>query len=201
MSPGSAHTTRERTAGGGVRDRLLDAAYAEVVAGRWPRMRMADIAAAAGVSRQTLYNEFGSKEGLLQAVVVREAGGFLDGVMHILTGHEGGVAHAVSASTRWALRATADDPLLRALVAGDDGLLPVLTTRAEPLHIELGRRMTDYLRRRRPDLGDRAEAIAEVAIRLTLSYVVLPTDPDLAAERVEAAVHGMFVAARERARS
>ncbi len=157
---------------------------------------MADIAAAADVSRQTLYNEFGSKEGLLQSVVVREAGGFLDGVMRILNGHEGEPSGAVSEATRWILNAAADTPLIRAIITGDDELLPVLTTRADPLHVELGERMTDYLRRRWPVLGDRAEAIAEVALRLTLSYVLLPTDPDRAGERVELVVRSMLQACR-----
>ncbi|MUL39876.1 TetR/AcrR family transcriptional regulator [Streptomonospora sp. PA3] len=185
----------------GTRTRLLDAAYVEVVAGRWPRMRMADIAASAGVSRQTLYNEFGSKEGLLQAVVVREAGRFLDGVVDILSGSTGDPAHAVAEAARWTLTASADDPLLGAIITGDSELLPVLTTRAEPLHVELGSRMTGYLRERLPGIGaEQAAAVAEVALRLTLSYVLLPTDQATAARRVELAVHSMLGAVREGAR-
>ncbi|QBI52659.1 TetR/AcrR family transcriptional regulator [Streptomonospora litoralis] len=185
----------------GTRGRLLDAAYVEVVGGRWGRMRMADIAATAGVSRQTLYNEFGSKEGLLQAVVVREGGRFLDGVMDILTDTAGEPAHAVAEAARWTLAASADDPLLSAIITGDTELLPVLTTRAEPLYVELGARMTGYLRGSLPDIGaDRAAAVAEVALRLTLSYVLLPTDPHQAAERVELAVHSMIGAVRGPAR-
>ncbi len=41
------------------RDALLDAAYDAVVNGDWARTRMLDVARVAGVSRQTLYNEFG----------------------------------------------------------------------------------------------------------------------------------------------
>ena len=41
---------------------------------------MVDVAAAAGVSRQTLYNEFGSKDGLARALVRREADAYLAGV-------------------------------------------------------------------------------------------------------------------------
>ncbi|MFC4560423.1 TetR/AcrR family transcriptional regulator [Nocardiopsis mangrovi] len=191
-APGEAAGSDGAAAGGGVRGRLIDAAYTGVVAGHWSRMRMADIAADAGVSRQTLYNEFGSKEGLLQAVVVREANGFLDGVMDILTGHDDHVPGAVGAATRWTLRATAGNPLWRAIITGDAAMLPVLTTRAEPLHVELGKRMTGHLRATHPDLGGHAEAIAEVALRLTMSYILLPTDPDQAADRVEMAVSGMF---------
>ncbi|MEK8172529.1 TetR/AcrR family transcriptional regulator [Streptomyces sp. M19] len=51
---------------------------------------MVDVAAAAGVSRQTLYNEFGSKEGLARALVRREADAYLSGVEEALvTGARG----------------------------------------------------------------------------------------------------------------
>ncbi|MFP8963472.1 TetR family transcriptional regulator, partial [Streptomyces nanhaiensis] len=39
---------------------------------------MVEVAAAAGFSRQTLYSEFGSKEGLGTALVARELEAFLD---------------------------------------------------------------------------------------------------------------------------
>ncbi|GAA3751367.1 AcrR family transcriptional regulator [Spinactinospora alkalitolerans] len=181
----------------GVRDRLIDAAYSEIVSGHWARMRMADIASAAGVSRQTLYNEFGTKEGLLQAVVLREAEAFLDRVMEILTDHDAEPARAVGQAARWTLTASGQNLLLRAIITGDTGLLPVLTTRAEPLQEALGERMTAFLLERRPELGERAAAIAEVSLRLTISYVLLPIDTDQAVQRVELAVHSMFLAARE----
>ncbi|MCW2549661.1 MAG: hypothetical protein JWN96_4121, partial [Mycobacterium sp.] len=39
-----------------------------MVAGDWERMPLAELAARAKVSRQTLYKEFGSKDGLAQAL-------------------------------------------------------------------------------------------------------------------------------------
>ena len=56
------------------RESLLDAAYTALVRRPWSAVRMVDVAAAAGVSRQTLYNEFGSKDGLVQALLAREPG-------------------------------------------------------------------------------------------------------------------------------
>ncbi|TQN30505.1 TetR family transcriptional regulator [Haloactinospora alba] len=194
MNPTRANTPNAAAESSGVRERLLDAAYTEVVAGRWPRMRMADIAAEAGVSRQTLYNAFGTKEGLLQAVVVREADAFLDGVMELLTNHAGDPVQAVSQATHWTLASSRENPLLRAIITGDEKLLPVLTTRAEPLHVALGERIAAFLRRNWPELGERADAVAEVSLRLTLSYVLLPTEAGQAAERVRFAVHSMFTA-------
>src|SRR4051812_47333613 len=54
------------------RESLLDAAYTALARRAWSAVRMVDVAAVAGVSRQTLYNEFGSKEGLARALVRRE---------------------------------------------------------------------------------------------------------------------------------
>src|SRR5690606_11757664 len=59
------------------RDVLLDRA-AEVTCGPgWSTITMAKLADAAGVSRQTVYNEFGSKSGLAEALVMRELRRFL----------------------------------------------------------------------------------------------------------------------------
>ena len=46
----------------------------------WAEITMGDIAAAAGVSRQTLYKEFGSREAFAQAFVMREVDRFLAAV-------------------------------------------------------------------------------------------------------------------------
>ncbi|WP_418959038.1 TetR/AcrR family transcriptional regulator [Streptomyces tritici] len=66
------------------REALLDAALAALGRLPWSAVRMVDVAAAAGVSRQTLYNEFGSKEGLARALVRREADAYLHGVERLL---------------------------------------------------------------------------------------------------------------------
>ena len=55
------------------RETLLEPPTRRSGAQPWTGVRMVDVAAAAGVSRQTLYNEFGSKEGL-GAALVRPAG-------------------------------------------------------------------------------------------------------------------------------
>ncbi|WDZ89877.1 TetR/AcrR family transcriptional regulator [Nocardiopsis sp. HUAS JQ3] len=186
-----------RAEGTSARERLLDAAYAEVVSGGWSDRRMADIAAVARVSRQTLYNVFGNKEGLLQAVVVREVNALLDRVVRLLDEEGEDPPHAVSRATRLVLLSARDNPLLRAVVTGDHGLLPVLTTRAEPLLDVLGERITALLGERYPELADSAaEVAADVALRLTVSYSLQPIDPDEAARRVETVVHGMLTVGR-----
>ncbi|WP_017585172.1 TetR/AcrR family transcriptional regulator [Nocardiopsis ganjiahuensis] len=190
---GTVSGDRRPREGAGVRERLMDAAYAEVLAGYWGERRMVDIAAAARVSRQTLYNVFGSKEGLLQAVVVREVNTLLDTVVRVLESDGHDPVHAVSRTTRMVLLAVRDNPLLRAVVTGDDQLLPVLTTRSAPLLDALRERIAWTLGERCPNADPGVtEAVADVTLRLIVSYTLQPMDPDQAAHRVEMVVHGML---------
>lgn len=168
------------------RDALLDATYDTIVAGRWPRARMADVAALAGVSRQTLYNEFGNKDALCQALALREARRFLVGIQSAMEAHDGNPGDAVGAAVSWGLRAAGDNPLVKAVLTDDAaGLLPFVTTRARPVHEAVRDGMAAFLAEwPRMDLATVREA-ADVAVRLTISYLILPTEPvDVSAERV-----------------
>ena len=60
-----------------LRDTLLDGALDLLRQRTWAEITMADVAAAAGVSRQTLYSELGSRDALAQALVLREADRFV----------------------------------------------------------------------------------------------------------------------------
>ncbi len=162
------------------RSALLDAARAAVVGPGWARARMADVAAAAGVSRQTLYAEFGSKDGLAQALALREASRFVDGAESVLTGHEGTPAEAVAATALWTLTRAADDPLIKAVLTDDDaaGLLPLLTTRSDALLHAVAERNVAYLTSHWPELpADEIEHVADVLVRLTISHIVTPGGP------------------------
>ena len=162
------------------RDLLLDAAADAVLAGEWARTRMADVARAAGVSRQTLYYEFGSKDGLAQALALREAERYVDGADAARAGHDASPADALRASVEYTLREAADNPLLKAVltdsaVEGGGGLLPYLTSRAEQLHEVATRRTAAQLLAQWPDLPvDDVRLAADVVTRLTLSHLVLP---------------------------
>ena len=99
------------------RESLLDAAYAALARRPWSAVRMVDVAAAAGVSRQTLYNEFGSKDGLARALVRREADGYLAGVDRALTGHSD-LSDGLTATAEWITSAARENALLRAMLTG-----------------------------------------------------------------------------------
>jgi AcrR family transcriptional regulator len=99
------------------RESLLDAAYTALARRPWSAVRMVDVAAAAGVSRQTLYNEFGSKEGLARALVRREADGYLAGVERALATHSD-ARERLTAAAEWTAALARDNALVRAMLTG-----------------------------------------------------------------------------------
>jgi AcrR family transcriptional regulator len=168
-----------RTSSRATRDALLDAAYDVVVAGEWQSARMLDVATAAGVSRQTLYNEFGSKDALAQALAVREAERFIAGTNRFLDEvHPDAPVDAVAAATEWTIREASDNPLLKAVLTDDTSeLLPFLTTRGDAVIAAARANITEYWRSHWPELTpDDVAFAADVVARLTISYLVLPSD-------------------------
>lgn len=148
------------------RDDLRRQARAMMLSGAWATASMADVAAAAGVSRQTLYNEYGSREGLATAVAIETAVRFREGTLAAAS-READPTHAIAAAMRWALREARHDPIVVAALTDDaTGLLPYITTRSgsvlPPISADLA------------DLIDRPGApwACEVALRLTVSHLL-----------------------------
>jgi AcrR family transcriptional regulator len=162
-----------------LRDDLLDAAGTLIIERGFRRVRMQDVADAVGVSRQTVYNEFGDKWRLAQALTLRENDRYLDTVDETLNRHED-LYSAVAAAVAYTLSTAADDPLKKAILTGtgSEEMLPLITTRAEPVLFEAKRRIIAHTSRQWPDL-DIAEVtdLADAVVRLTISHVVLPMDP------------------------
>ncbi|MER5939172.1 TetR/AcrR family transcriptional regulator [Streptomyces sp. NPDC001928] len=99
------------------RESLLDAAYTALARRPWSAVRMVDVASAAGVSRQTLYNEFGSKEGLARALVRREADGYLAGIDRALA-TPSDARDRLTATAEWTAGLARDNALVRAMLTG-----------------------------------------------------------------------------------
>lgn len=179
---------RAQTGQGSTYDALLDAAYDAAVAGDWASVRMADVANAAGVSRQTLYNSFGSKDALADALAAREGVRYVRGTGDVVasTGDDPGTA--VGAAVSWALAEASSNPLVKAAITDDaGGLLPLLTTRSEPLLAALRDGVADALRTRWPHLSgaDDLHWVVEAGVRLGVSQLVVPTEPtDVTADHV-----------------
>jgi AcrR family transcriptional regulator len=160
------------------RDSLLDAAFAALAGRPWTAVRMVEVAAAAGVSRQTLYNEFHSKDGLARALARRETEAYLAGVDRALdlAGRDGGdPGECFAAAAGWTLRSARRSPLVRAGLVGPRTQRPPLPDLVGALRA----RAVDALRDGFPHLPrDTVAWACEAAIRLTLSYVVVPAPTD-----------------------
>ncbi|MDL4776443.1 MULTISPECIES: TetR family transcriptional regulator [Thermomonosporaceae] len=168
---GTAHRT--------LRDTLLDAASELIVERGYRGVRMVDVARAARVSRQTVYNEFGDKWGLAQAVVLRHNERYLDGIDRVLCEHHD-LFSAVSAAVLFTLETSADDALTKMVLtgAGGDEMLPLLTTRAEPVLFTASARIAEHALGQWPDLDPAAfTEMADAAVRLTMSHLILPAGP------------------------
>lgn len=160
------------------RESLLEAAGAALSARPWPAVRMVDVAAAAGVSRQTLYNEFEGKAGLGHALVRRDAAWYLDGVDRALAA-PGAFAERLVAVAEWTVRSAQARPLVRALLTGCwNGNLPVPAGKGvRPGLPALGpAELVRAVRERAGAAFDPGEGAkrCELAVRLALSYLIAP---------------------------
>ena len=176
-----------------LRDALITAARDLTVARGWENVRMADVAAAAGVSRQTVYNEFEGRPGLAEALAHREIEAFTAGIREHLSAHGADVRAAGYAAVRHTLEEAAANPLVRAILTsargGADELLPYLTTRADVVLAAAGEVVRDWAVAHLPDVDDARVAVAaESIIRLTVSHIVLPLAPPAQTARVLADV-------------
>jgi AcrR family transcriptional regulator len=181
-----------------MREAILDAAYDIVVAHGWGAARMTDIAARVGLSRQTLYNEFGSKEGLAREVVLRETGRFLEGIHRVLADYPDDLERSTEEAVLFTFRHAAEKPLLKAILTSDheDDLLPLLTTRSEPVLVAAKIVLVKQLQRDWPALpGNDVDLVADSLVRLTISHLLLPLEaPDVVARNLARLVHRALTA-------
>lgn len=156
---------------------LLDAATDLLPDRGYAALRMADVAERAGVSRQTVYNEFGSKSALAQAVALRTASEFLEGIKQRLEGADG-LLIAIEQAVVYTIEHARENRLVAAALgteAGED-LLPLLTTKSEPILTAAAELAAEQYREFEPSLSaESAALLAETVVRLSLSHLVLPT--------------------------
>lgn len=185
-----SESTEEQT-GGLFRDRvhsllrsaILDAAWAKAAETSWNQVRMADLADEVGVSRQTIYNEFGSKDDLVLALFEREQGRFLQGVEERMNAAPHFDA-AMRDSITWLLDEVADHQVLGRMVAdaragSTEGLIPMLTVQSDTIIRPVRKRVVEILLERWPKLDrEAAEVSTEHTVRFILGQLVTPSDLD-----------------------
>lgn len=162
---------------------ILDAAWARACETTWGQVRLADVAADVGVSRQTIYNEFGSKDRLAAALFEREMNTFLTGIRDI-SGTGDSLPKALRAAIAWTLEQTDQHPMLTRMIKDaregeGDTLLPELTVRADAILLPMREALTDFYCQEWPEIPrNRVQLIADLFVRFVMSLIILPTDLD-----------------------
>lgn len=168
-----------------LRQTLFGAARDELQQRPWSEVTMADIAAAAGVSRQTLYKEFGNRNEFGLAFVINEGEHFLDEVDAAVREHLDDPRAAIGAALELFLTTAGEDPLIRMLLSDDGtgGLLPFVTTQGMPVVQWATARLGATIEEGWPQ-APRADVVllSESLVRLAISYITAPTEsPDTTA--------------------
>jgi AcrR family transcriptional regulator len=162
----------------GTAGRILDAAFEAVATFGLSRLTVDDVARMAGVSRQTVYRYFDSKDDLIVALVAREEEAFLEGVREAHARHAD-LEEAMREAVLFCLHTLREHPLLDRLLASEpEVLLPYLTTRAGPV-VARAREVLEELAAARTGVrSSMVHRTADVAVRAIISYALTPSDDD-----------------------
>lgn len=161
-----------------VRERALAVAREQTLAHGWQRIKFVEVADAVGVSRPTMYSEFGNKAGLARALVADEVQQFLLGLVGEMADHKDSLADAAKAALRFVVEKAHENPLLHAVLtnAGDTDLLLLVTAETEPVLANAVSILTGWINSQFPNLEQPfADEMIEALIRLVLSHLVQPT--------------------------
>jgi AcrR family transcriptional regulator len=179
-----------------LRKTVFDAAREQLGQRPWSEITMADVASGAGVSRQTLYNEFGNRNEFGFAFVIHEAERFMDGVEEAVLAHREDPRTAVTAALELFLRTAGEDPLIRILLSDDGtgGMLPFVTTQGLPVVQWATARLTSVIEEGWPEAqpGD-VKTLAESLVRLGISYVTTPGESAEDTAKAVAELLGPFI--------
>jgi AcrR family transcriptional regulator len=174
----SARTPYPQAARQLLRETLFGAARDELLQRAWSEVTMADIASAAGISRQTLYKEFGSRDEFGQALVIHEGERFLEEVEGAVREHFDDPRAAIDAALGAFLHTAGEDPLVRILLSDDGtgGLLPFVTTQGMPVVHWATARLAAVIEEGWPEApGAKVRLLAESLVRLAISYITAPS--------------------------
>ena len=166
-----------------LRDSVLDAMRDLLLTRDWSAITLSDVARVAGISRQTIYNEFGSRQGLAQGYALRLADRLVDAIHAALDANVGNIYEAFLAGFRSFFAESASDPLVISLLSGvaKPDLLQLITTDSAPIITRASQRLVSAFNQTWVVISDAdAGVISRAIVRLCLSYVSMPPESDLA---------------------
>ena len=178
MVPRLTHMTAAVSAS--LRQRIVDAAVGLTTEVGWSQVTMAKLADRVGVSRQTVYNEIGTKPALAEAMILAELDRFLQVVSAAFDRHPHDLVGAIRAASGAVLELAQDNRLLHAVVSATHGadteLLPLLTTHAESLLAAAKLVVADKVAPYDVQVdAAHLEAAIDMVVRVVLSHVMQPS--------------------------
>jgi len=163
-----------------LRQRIVAAAVQLTTEAGWAQVTMSRLADEVGVSRQTVYNEIGTKPALAEAMILGELDRFLGVVAAAFDEHPDDLVGAIRAASGRVLELAQDNRLLHAVVSATHGadteLLPLLTTHAESLLAVAKSVVTERVAPYDIALdAEHLEAAIDAVVRVVLSHVMQPS--------------------------
>ena len=139
-------------------------------------------AEASGITKPTLYYHLGSKQGLGEALVLRETDRFLGSVEEAVRGRADDPLAAIESGLRVFFTGAADNVMVKAILQGRAAgeLLSMVTTEALPVIRVAEELLTGVMAELWPQIrtGD-ARLFAASIVRLAISHITTPTgDPE-----------------------
>jgi len=181
QQPGRRAASYAEASRGLLREMVLDAMRDLLLAKDWSSITLSDVAKAAGVSRQTIYNEFGSRQGLAQGYALRLADRLVDAVGDAMDNNVGQMYSAFLEGFRSFFTESAADPLVISLLTGvaKPDLLQLITTDSAPIISRASTKLTDSLMNSWVACSEEdAGVLARAIVRLAMSYVSMPPEAD-----------------------
>jgi AcrR family transcriptional regulator len=164
-----------------LRDSVLDAMRDLLLTRDWSAITLSDVARAAGISRQTIYNEFGSRQGLAQGYGLRLADRLVGAVDAALQANVGNIYEAFLQGFRDLFTELSADPLVISLLTGvaKPDLLQIITIGSAPIINRASERLATALIHSWVAASDEdGGVLARAIVRLALSYVSMPPEAD-----------------------
>jgi AcrR family transcriptional regulator len=174
-------------------DTVITAVDDLVRARGWSATTMSDVAAAAGVSRQTLYNEFGSRQALVEAYITREIEALVAQVTDAVRANADDAHRALRIAFELFLKLASDEPVVQVIVNDAEGgeLHRLLTGLGRALASD---RIAHLIPEVWPQVGAAdAHLLAETLVRLAISHALLPSEDSSVTARGASRMFAPFV--------
>jgi AcrR family transcriptional regulator len=166
-----------------LRDTVITAVDDLVRSRGWSATTMSDVATAAGVSRQTLYNEFGSRSSLVEAYITREIETLVAQVTEAVRANADDAHRALRIAFDLFLKLASDEPVVQLIVSDAEGgeLHRLLTGLGQGLASD---RVAVLIPEVWPQVGAAdARLLADSLVRLAISHALLPGQDPAATAR------------------